>query len=1103
MQDKPLSLRLFFLILATSLASIAVGQERNAIKEPYSLSLQASRSAGGIEVTATIRSVDPQKYPLPTFIKQLVADPDDGAKNRLKKYTADNLTLVNGQASFLLQGYDECQGFHVKVHVKVDGWHDEHLEDDIHVFSRPNLRIHKIDAPEQVPANTPFTVQATIREVKGDSDATTTVTLYEGSTVLTSLENVAVPKGGSANVSFPGIMATTAGRHSYSVKISNTVPPEFDLTNNSRSFTVNVWVQSDLLVEKLKAPDEVFVNTPFEIQAYVRQTDKSTKVKATVSLFDGASLIGSFAEVEVHSGSLERVTFRGITTATPGQHIYTVSITNCDPPESDGTNNSSTVTVQVVTKPDIRVESASAVSPVFLNTSFDIDVVVREFGGQSGASATVTLYEGRDRQASPIRVLLTPGGTAHAIFQNIKERTPGVHNYTVKISNVQPCESNDEDNSFEFSLTVVVRPDLKVDEVTSPSSVSTGSSFSVDALIKEVDGQTGASATVTLSEGTSVLGTFTNVSVSAAGSVTVSFTGIVASTSGTHSYTVKISNAVPSESDVSNNSYCFSVSAAAKPDLRVDNVTVPSTVQVGTPFTLSASITEYIGIVGATAGVTLYDGAASVGATQTISVPAGGNVDVTFSGVVISTAGTHTFTVKTTGAVPAEMDTTNNDYAVTVNVLPKPDLTVDQLIVPAQINANTPFDVQAVIRELTGQSGATASVSLYEGATLLAGPLAIVVPAGGTVTATFQGLTATTSGTHTYTAVISGATPGESDVTNNQAASTTTVSEQSPMTFNLSYIYNQSVNLTQITSTGGWYSLDSTSSESASMSYTATVSSTSPPSSPIASVTWTISTPAGTFDQVSLANLTRTGGDATTDYYSALNVNNKGTDFLMMVDRGSGSIQVSLEQAASYDEHVIIVRPETNISISTGIRENVIRPENSLTVSLTIQGGENTWGGTTTIPVSPRVLTNSSGSVIVSPPNIEDGTVQTTVSSSQSYQASGPGAPSLAASTPAASIAANEDFASPPITVEFNVTQNFPNPFNPSTTFEFALPKSAYVTLKVYDMLAREVATVVSRDYEAGLHRVRWNASSLPSGMYIYRVRAGDFVAQKKLMLVK
>ncbi len=89
------------------------------------------------------------------------------------------------------------------------------------------------------------------------------------------------------------------------------------------------------------------------------------------------------------------------------------------------------------------------------------------------------------------------------------------------------------------------------------------------------------------------------------------------------------------------------------------------------------------------------------------------------------------------------------------------------------------------------------------------------------------------------------------------------------------------------------------------------------------------------------------------------------------------------------------------------------------------------------------------------------------------------------------------------IPTEFRLDQNFPNPFNPTTTIRFALPKRSSVTLKLYDIRGREVATLVDDDLPPGEHKVDFNAKGIASGMYLYRLETEGFVQSKKLTLLK
>jgi hypothetical protein len=82
-----------------------------------------------------------------------------------------------------------------------------------------------------------------------------------------------------------------------------------------------------------------------------------------------------------------------------------------------------------------------------------------------------------------------------------------------------------------------------------------------------------------------------------------------------------------------------------------------------------------------------------------------------------------------------------------------------------------------------------------------------------------------------------------------------------------------------------------------------------------------------------------------------------------------------------------------------------------------------------------------------------------------------------------------------------NLTQNYPNPFNPSTFIQFGLPKASHVTLKVFDVLGKEVATLVNQELGPGAFTARWEAN-VPSGIYIYRLQAGEFIDTKKMILL-
>jgi len=99
------------------------------------------------------------------------------------------------------------------------------------------------------------------------------------------------------------------------------------------------------------------------------------------------------------------------------------------------------------------------------------------------------------------------------------------------------------------------------------------------------------------------------------------------------------------------------------------------------------------------------------------------------------------------------------------------------------------------------------------------------------------------------------------------------------------------------------------------------------------------------------------------------------------------------------------------------------------------------------------------------------------------------------------SITSVEEIAGVP--TEYNLSQNYPNPFNPSTKINFSVPANEFVTLKVYDVLGREVANLVNEELSIGNYSVDFNAGNLASGIYMYKLSSGNFTITKKMMLVK
>jgi hypothetical protein len=110
---------------------------------------------------------------------------------------------------------------------------------------------------------------------------------------------------------------------------------------------------------------------------------------------------------------------------------------------------------------------------------------------------------------------------------------------------------------------------------------------------------------------------------------------------------------------------------------------------------------------------------------------------------------------------------------------------------------------------------------------------------------------------------------------------------------------------------------------------------------------------------------------------------------------------------------------------------------------------------------------------------------------------------------PIISPATNLENETKDLKLNFQLEQNYPNPYNPTTIISYSIPQSSFVTLKVYDVLGKEVATLVNETKQPGIYEVKFSAgssgdaSNLASGIYIYRLTAGDFIKSSKMILIK
>ena len=86
---------------------------------------------------------------------------------------------------------------------------------------------------------------------------------------------------------------------------------------------------------------------------------------------------------------------------------------------------------------------------------------------------------------------------------------------------------------------------------------------------------------------------------------------------------------------------------------------------------------------------------------------------------------------------------------------------------------------------------------------------------------------------------------------------------------------------------------------------------------------------------------------------------------------------------------------------------------------------------------------------------------------------------------------------------DYHISNNYPNPFNPSTKIKYSLPQTSNVVIKVFDILGNEIETLVNEEKQTGTYEITWYTENLPSGIYFYRIQAGNFIETKKMLLLK
>lgn len=456
-----------------------------------------------------------------------------------------------------------------------------------------------------------------------------------------------------------------------------------------------------------------------------------------------------------------------------------------------------------------------------------------------------------------------------------------------------------------------------------------------------------------------------------------------------------------------------------------------------------------------------------------------------------------------------------NEEIVRGTVLTKlrPDLKVFNVVAPTEVKINQPFQVEAVIKEANLEVGAVCDVSLFNGTTLFGTVTGVNVPAGGTVSVVFQGVSHPVVESREFSIVISNSNPSEYSTANN--TSTFNVNFTNPvltqaMNYGIQYYgyknYSYNWNYSNNYYNENYQEL---APQMESFYYNNYLQyPTVMPNGYVTQYSFKIETEDGVFKQFSIDNLTvnyeyNDGYGYSYKQYSFTVPDSKINGYIYEYNYyGYSEIGSSLNQWASNRVYTRTYNGNVDYQyIETTPSSWFINADEVLKVSTLMTYANTSFGGGASLNIAPyqNYTYSWSGSYwdwyygYV----YYNGYQNYDYTSNYGYGVTDPGI--LPSKLGEGNLLASDL----EIPNEFTLDQNYPNPFNPSTTINFAIPQSGNVVLKIFSVTGEEVATLINKQMTAGYHSVDFNASNLASGLYIYRLESNNNVKTNKMLLMK
>ncbi len=424
----------------------------------------------------------------------------------------------------------------------------------------------------------------------------------------------------------------------------------------------------------------------------------------------------------------------------------------------------------------------------------------------------------------------------------------------------------------------------------------------------------------------------------------------------------------------------------------------------------------------------------------------------------------------------------------------RPDLVIHNVSAPGEVNVNQAFNIDVTLRE-TNNMAVQAKVSLYVDGNLSAAYPNVQVNAAGMTTVVFAGLSFADPGSKNLSAVISNAVPGEYNTANNEHNFAVVVKQPVTTQPTNYYLYYDNYNNYDYhywnTYSCDNYNYDDRQTGSFDYLYLQGDSYGEVPSGSIDEIKWETRSPSGVAASGSIANLAPYYSDSYNSYYQHYDQASGTYVYVYAYPMDGYTYFYYYEYSGSY---VYVYSYYGNTYTQSENWGPHMNAQGSVTATLLIKDETVSIGGSATAIISAPIHYADSYSYDYYDYYCGWYTYGYDYSYDYSY-----GYSSGLMDPPVVS----KVVATAALPDRVRLGRNYPNPFNPATTIEFALPTDAKTTLSIYNLLGEKVATLVDGFQPAGYYKVQFDASEFGSGMYLYVLESGSSREVQKMTLLK